>query len=72
MLSLHQGTHGVRLQAYSSLTSIRPCGPKKEAIRGATYDLLDDRGFDTFQHLPETSYSLLSPEQKVAIRGKLS
>ena len=26
--------------AYEGLTSIRPCGPKKESIRGATCDLL--------------------------------
>ncbi|GLC45903.1 hypothetical protein PLESTM_001799700 [Pleodorina starrii] len=27
-------------EAYSFLTDIRPCGPKRDAIRGATYDVL--------------------------------
>ena len=27
-------------RAYDSLTSIRPCGPNKDAIRGATADVL--------------------------------
>ncbi|KXZ52979.1 hypothetical protein GPECTOR_8g350 [Gonium pectorale] len=27
-------------EAYSFLTAIRPCGPKRDAIRGATYDVL--------------------------------
>ena len=26
--------------AYTHLTSIRPCGPKRDAIRGATYDMM--------------------------------
>ena len=65
-------TEEAALQAYAGLTEIRPCGPKKDAIRGATYDLLDDRGFDTFSHLPDISYSMLSQEQKADIRSKLS
>ena len=59
------------LQAYGSLTAIRPCGPKKDAIRAATYDMLDDRGFDAFQHLPPESYAWLSPEQKSIVQHKL-
>lgn len=27
-------------EAYAFLTAIRPCGPKRDAIRGATYDVL--------------------------------
>jgi hypothetical protein len=27
-------------EAYTFLTDIRPCGPKRDAIRGATYDVL--------------------------------
>ncbi|KAI3873589.1 hypothetical protein MKX03_035360 [Papaver bracteatum] len=32
--------------AYETLTSVRPCGPNKKAIRAATYDLkLPEHGF---------------------------
>lgn len=30
-------------EAYAALTAVRPCGPNKEAIRGATSDLLSAR-----------------------------
>lgn len=33
-------------EAYKHLTDIRPCGPNRDAIRGATYDILDDRWAD--------------------------
>ncbi|KAG2451020.1 hypothetical protein HYH02_004290 [Chlamydomonas schloesseri] len=31
-------------EAYTHLTTIRPCGPKRDAIRGATYDVLVGSG----------------------------
>ncbi|KAG2486009.1 hypothetical protein HYH03_015322 [Edaphochlamys debaryana] len=31
-------------EAYKSLTTLRPCGPKRDAIRGATYDILAGSG----------------------------
>lgn len=34
--------------AYKHLTDIRPCGPNRDAIRGATYDILDDRWLGFF------------------------
>lgn len=37
--------------AYDYLTSRRPCGPKKEAIRGATMDMLAAPGDGLPQHL---------------------
>ena len=63
---------GVHVQATKHLTDIRPCGPKTDAIRGATYDQLDGRGFDTFQHLPPESYAYLSQEQRQHIRSKVA
>ncbi len=56
------------LQAYKHLTDIRPCGPNKNAIRGATYDLLDGRPFDEFQHLPEHAWTDLSQQQRTDIQ----
>lgn len=59
-------------EATRHLTDIRPCGPKTDAIRGATYDLLDERDFDTFQHLPPESYAYLSHEQRQDMQCKVA
>ncbi|GAB4819964.1 hypothetical protein N2152v2_007010 [Parachlorella kessleri] len=58
-------------EAYKYLTSIRPCGPKRDAIRGATFDLLDHRGWHDFEHLPHHAWASLSPEQKQLIRERV-
>lgn len=40
--------------AYDTLTSKRPCGPNKRAIRGATYDLAkNDSWKEPIESLPE-------------------
>lgn len=57
--------------AYSYLTTIRPCGPNKEAIRGATYDLLGNGSWHDFQHLPQDAFAYLSDDDRVSIRSKL-
>lgn len=62
-LSLHE--------AYDHLTSIRPCGPKKEAIRGATFDILDDRHFDQFFGLPEDAWAFLNQDDKHRLQQRL-
>ena len=49
------------------MTSIRPCGPKRDAVRGATFDLLDGRPHAAFSSLPDVSYAFLNDED----RGKL-
>lgn len=51
-------------EAYEHLTKIRPCGPKREAIRGATYDILSGGDWDTFDALPPHAYSCLSEEDR--------
>lgn len=43
----------------------------QDAIRAATYDLLDHRDWDTFQHLPSHAWSCLSEEQKRVIQEKV-
>jgi hypothetical protein len=58
-------------EAYSYLTRIRPCGPSKDAIRGATYDLLSGRPHDQFQHEPPHAFATLGAHDRDAIRAKL-
>lgn len=44
--------------AYHMVTSKRPCGPKKDAIRGATYDLAkNDPWKAPFEQLPDFAFS---------------
>ena len=59
-------------EAYQHVTSIRPCGPRYDAIRAATYDLLDGRGWDAFDSLPPVSYSELNEHDKANLRARLS
>ena len=61
----------ITVQAYKHLTDVRPCGPKKDAIRGATFDLLDGRPWDEFQHLPPFSWSELNENDKANLRDKI-
>ncbi|EFN51916.1 hypothetical protein CHLNCDRAFT_27385 [Chlorella variabilis] len=58
-------------EAYAYLTGIRPCGPSKDAIRGATYDLLSGRPHEHFQHEPSHAFATLSSWDRDAIRAKL-
>jgi hypothetical protein len=54
--------------AYKALTDVRPCGPKREAIRGATYDILSGRHAGDFEHTDHMDYTSLSEEQKFVLR----
>ncbi|KAI3430632.1 hypothetical protein D9Q98_005225 [Chlorella vulgaris] len=58
-------------EAYAYLTGIRPCGPNKDAIRGATYDLLSNRPHEHFQHEPDHAFATLSSQDRDVIRAKL-
>lgn len=57
--------------AYDYLTRIRPCGPNADAIRGATFDILDHRGWEEFQHLPHDAFRYLSQSDRDVIKQKL-
>lgn len=57
--------------AYEYLTQIRPCGPNRDAIRGATYDLLSGRHWDGFAHEPSHAFATLSMDDREVIRSKL-
>lgn len=46
------------------MTSIRPCGPKRDAVRGATFDLLDGRPHTAFSALPDISYAFLNDHDR--------
>ena len=59
------------LQAYSELTQIRPCGPRRDAIRAATYDLLDGRGWHEFQSLPQDAWAFLSEVDRQRLQERL-
>ena len=63
------GESSVQLDvAYKQLTEIRPCGPKRDAIRGATFDMMDHRQWHEFDHLPQDAWASLSDEQKAHIQ----
>ncbi len=57
--------------AYAHLTSIRPCGPKKESIRAATFDILDHRHRDEFPGLPSEAWKYLSASDRGLIAQRL-
>lgn len=58
--------------AYNFLTSKRPCGPKKEAIRGATYDLAkNDTGKEPFEELPEHAFADVAPWERQLIQERI-
>lgn len=58
--------------AYKFLTSKRPCGPKKEAIRGATYDLAkNDPWKEPFEELPEHAFTDVAPWERQLIQERV-
>ena len=59
------------VQAYSELTQIRPCGPRRDAIRAATYDLLDSRGWHEFRSLPHDAWALLGEADRQRLQERL-
>lgn len=58
-------------EAYAYLTKIRPCGPNADAIRGATFDILDHRAWDEFHHLPSDAFRFLSESDRDLIRQRI-
>eukprot|EP00798_Chlamydomonas_sp_ICE-L_P005012 gene5012-34797_t len=57
---------------YAKLTAVRPCGPKKDAVRGATFDLLDSRPFHDFEHLPGHAFATIDEDDKQALHSRIS
>ncbi|CAM6064114.1 unnamed protein product [Sphagnum tenellum] len=55
--------------AYKTLTAKRPCGPKKEAIRGATYDLAKtDPHKRKFESLPPDAFKNIAEWERKLIK----
>ncbi len=59
-------------EAYDYLTSIRPCGPKKEAIRGATHDLHHPNNLDHIHRLPADAFTRLAPHERQTVMSKVT
>ncbi|OIW20024.1 hypothetical protein TanjilG_31942 [Lupinus angustifolius] len=58
--------------AYDTLTSKRPCGPNKSAIRGATYDLAkNDPWKEPFESLPEYAFEDIADWERNLIQDRL-
>ena len=53
------------------MTSIRPCGPKREAVRGATYDALG-REAGGFEALPNNAFDNMSVAERASLMHRLS
>jgi len=59
-------------EAYDMLTSKRPCGPNKTAIRGATYDLAkNDPGKEPFENLPEYAFEDIADWERNLIQNRV-
>ncbi|KAK7302053.1 hypothetical protein RJT34_12932 [Clitoria ternatea] len=58
--------------AYDMLTSKRPCGPNKRAIRGATYDLAkNDPWKEPFESLPEHAFEDIADWERNLIQDRV-
>ncbi|KAL5709866.1 hypothetical protein ACHQM5_020500 [Ranunculus cassubicifolius] len=58
--------------AYDELTSKRPCGPNKNAIRGATYDLAkNDPWKEPFENLPEHAFEDVADWERNLIQDRV-
>lgn len=58
--------------AYDTLTSKRPCGPNRRAIRGATYDLAkNDPWKEPFESLPEHAFEGMADWERNLIQGRV-
>uniref|UniRef100_A0A7C8ZZ53 Protein-tyrosine-phosphatase n=1 Tax=Opuntia streptacantha TaxID=393608 RepID=A0A7C8ZZ53_OPUST len=59
-------------KAYEELTSKRPCGPNKTAIRGATYDLAkNDPWKEPFESLPEHAFEDVADWERKLIQERI-
>ncbi|KAL3161748.1 hypothetical protein ABBQ38_008843 [Trebouxia sp. C0009 RCD-2024] len=58
-------------EAYKHLTDIRPCGPKRDAIRGATFDLCSGRPAHEFDHLDSNAFSGMSQHERDRLRHRV-
>ncbi|KAJ0044723.1 hypothetical protein Pint_06647 [Pistacia integerrima] len=58
--------------SYDTLTSKRPCGPNRNAIRGATYDLAkNDPWKESFESLPEYAFEDIADWERKLIQERV-
>ncbi|KAH9314753.1 hypothetical protein KI387_023380 [Taxus chinensis] len=58
--------------AYNMVTSKRPCGPKRDAIRGATYDLAkNDPWKESFESLPDSAFTGVAHWERKLIQDRV-
>lgn len=58
--------------ATRQVTSARPCGPKRDAVRGASFDLARVPGVTPpFEQLPEHAFSDLSAEERRKVQERV-
>ncbi|XP_057980030.1 phosphoglucan phosphatase LSF2, chloroplastic [Malania oleifera] len=58
--------------AYNTLTSKRPCGPNRRAIRGATYDLAKNEPWkEPFESLSEHAFEGIADWERILIRDRV-
>lgn len=58
-------------EAYEHLTRQRPCGPNRDAIRGATFDLVHGEPFHRFNDLPREMYATLSDVERAVLQHRV-
>lgn len=59
-------------EAYEFVTSKRPCGPKREAIRGATYDLAKNSDQQPpFEELPDFAFNNVAQWERQLIQDRV-
>lgn len=59
-------------EAYEFVTSKRPCGPKREAIRGATYDLAKNSDQQPpFEELPDFAFNNVADWERQLIQDRV-
>ena len=68
---IHASVHDCDLQAYKHLTDIRPCGPKRDAIRGATFDLCSGRPAHEFDQLDNGAFCGMSQHERDTLRHRV-
>lgn len=58
--------------AYKTLTSKRPCGPNRKAIRGATYDLAKNEPWkEPLESLPEHAFENIADWERQLIQDRV-
>ncbi|KAI8473042.1 MAG: protein-tyrosine phosphatase-like protein [Monoraphidium minutum] len=57
--------------AYAHVTGIRPCGPRRDAIRAATADLMKNGTDHKFEHRPDHAYAFLNDDDRRNVQERV-